>query len=250
MPRTNTVNAFETVTTEPVDASDTIIEVDTVDGIPEVPFYVALRPRDNENREYVRVESVAGTELNTDTISNRYLAGSAADEDQSHPVGTPVKIVVASQLFEDIWDGIDSLDLEGPVNEHEDEDDPHPQYLDESDGDARYATVFGAREESLQTGATSVTLDCTGQDDSGRTETFVHLTASDPVTVDLANLPGGSDSRVAVFVLRFDNAVAVTWDDAAFRFPGGDPPDWDGEAYLVVQCWRGIAVVSPAVEFE
>ena len=138
MPRTNTVNAFETVTTEPVDASDTVIEVDTTDGIPEVPFYLALRPRDNENREYIRVESVSGNELNTDTTSNRYLPGSAADENQSHPVGTPVKIVVASQLFEDIWDEIDNLNLEGPVNEHEEEDDPHPQYLDESDADARY----------------------------------------------------------------------------------------------------------------
>lgn len=250
MARTHTANAYETETTSSIGGSDTTLDVVSVDGIPPTPFYVALRPRDDANREYVKVESVSGTTFDLETPDNRHLDGSAADSGQEHPVGTPVKMVVASQLFEDIWDEVESIDVEGDIADHEDKSDPHGQYLledeafTEPDADAKYVSqVGGTIRGYVEPGDTpgdsgTVDLDLSAHN-------IFEIDPSGDIDITFSGLPSSGEHASATIIVKNDSH-AITWPSGT-EHPGGDAPTLDGKTYLgVVVEADGTVVVGAA----
>ena len=133
MPRTNLVNAVDDELAAPVAAPDLTIEV--VDGtlLPPVPFYLVVDPfNDTQGREYMLCTLVVGTTL---TVT-RNLAGTDSDV---HDTGDIVRITIAAQHIEDIWDSIEAVPPQTFL--HDDLTDVtssqhHPRYIDQEAIDA------------------------------------------------------------------------------------------------------------------
>ena len=103
MPRTNIVNALDVELAVAVAAIDLEITVDVATQLPVVPFYLVVDPfNDTTLREYMLCTAVAGPVL---TVT-RLLAGSESDV---HDIGDVVRITIAAQHIEDIWDALDPL---------------------------------------------------------------------------------------------------------------------------------------------
>ena len=103
MPRTNLVNAVDVELAAPVAPPDLTIEVDDAAPLPPVPFYLVVDPfNDTQGREYMLCALVVGTTL---TVT-RNLAGTDSDV---HDTGDVVRITIAAQHIEDIWDGIEGI---------------------------------------------------------------------------------------------------------------------------------------------
>jgi hypothetical protein len=111
MSRTNTANAFETVLTGPVNATDLTFNVESTIGTPSVPFYIAINVDDSENREYVKVSAKTSTSLTMDSLDDRHLEGSAASSGLEHAESSEVKMVVLSQIFIDLWDSVEAAQI-------------------------------------------------------------------------------------------------------------------------------------------
>ena len=133
MPRTNVVNAVDDELAAPVAAPDLTIEV--VDGalLPPVPFYLVVDPfNDTQGREYMLCTLAVGTTL---TVT-RNLAGSDSD---IHDAGDIVRITIAAQHIEDIWDGIDGVPPQTFLHDDLTDVTPsqhHPRYVDAEAVDA------------------------------------------------------------------------------------------------------------------
>jgi len=128
------------------------------------------------------------------------------------------------------------------VSDHESASDPHSQYLDESDGDARYTlqvggTIRGYVEPSDDPGASgTVTLDLSAHN-------VYDVTPTGTIDFAFSGLPSSGDSVSATIIVRNDSH-AITWP-AGTRFADGEAPELDGETWLVV-----VAVGSEVTVFE
>jgi len=102
MPRTFLVNAVDVALAAPVAAPDLTITVDDAAPLPPTPFYLVVDPfSDTDGREYMLCTNVAGVTL---TVT-RNLEGTAASTHQTNDI---VRITIAQQHIDDIWDAIDS----------------------------------------------------------------------------------------------------------------------------------------------
>ena len=128
-----------------------------------------------------------------------------------------------------------SNDVESEVTSHEQESDPHDQYLqsagDEMTGDL---ALHSLRERRSSTSSSSPTVDFEGAG-------LQVLTNSGSTSVSWANVPSASD-QVRSVTLQFTNSSSVSWPSGT-RFPGGEPPEIDGESWFVaVAADSGVSV--------
>lgn len=144
------------------------------------------------------------------------------------------------------------------VTEHENTGNPHNQYAHLEgatftgvvtytntvvhDGrEVRRPLIEGARETSINMGASGFTLDCSL---TTATRNYIYCTGTEARTISISNVPGTDDSRATTFVLYFTTNPTVTWSGAAFKFVNGLTPSWTGAAIITVTVMRGAAVVS------
>jgi len=130
--RTDQLNAFITLLSDPVAAPDLTITVDTA-PILALPYYLVIDPL-TPQREYVLV---TGAVANVLTVT-RNLSGTGSS---THLAGEPVVMAPMAQHFEDIWDvlqtvggQVDHTELTGVVT-----DQHHTKYTD-----AEAITAVGA----------------------------------------------------------------------------------------------------------
>jgi hypothetical protein len=96
------------VTTEPLDNSETGIDVDTITNLPtSFPFWVAL-DLTNSSREVVQVNSITSLTLNVD----RGQGGTSA---VTHATGCSVRLVVSKDFFDTVYDIDVALDRYKPI---------------------------------------------------------------------------------------------------------------------------------------
>jgi len=123
--RTSFQNAFETTLTAEMGPNDLTALVASV-GILTSPCLLAIEAEDDGQREFIYFNgSFTSTTFVTSAIGNRYLPGSAASSNLTHPPGASVWCVPQARHFEDLHDRIDTLDhdqLQGLA------DNDHPQY--------------------------------------------------------------------------------------------------------------------------
>jgi hypothetical protein len=136
MTRSNTANAFETVTTATVNSTDLTFPVQSTSGGPSSPAWLCIAPDDPTKREYVYFDGTfTGTSFVTTSLDNRYGDGSAASSGLSHDAGTVVRSVPASQHFNELHNRIDThVDLTNP---HSATDAATPSRLMLRDGSGR-----------------------------------------------------------------------------------------------------------------
>ncbi|GAF67392.1 unnamed protein product, partial [marine sediment metagenome] len=102
MPRTFLVNAVDVALAAPVAAPDLTITVDDAAPLPPTPFYLVVDPfNDTDGREYMLCTNVAGVTL---TVT-RNLEGTDSD---THQTGDIVRITIAQQHIDDLWDSIEA----------------------------------------------------------------------------------------------------------------------------------------------
>lgn len=138
--RTSQQNAFEGTLTAEMGPNDTTATVDGI-GTLTSPCYLVIEMDSDTQREYIYFDgSFTGTTFTTTNIANRYLAGSAAGSNLTHPIGTKIRTYVGQQHHDDLHDRIDGLS-------HDDLDnlaaDDHPQYSRADGTRAFTGTVAG-----------------------------------------------------------------------------------------------------------
>lgn len=136
--KTNLTNAFETTLASEMTSVAGSMSLQDATGLTH-PFYVVIEPDSVTQREYVYVSNLSGT---TATVSERYLAGSAAASGLTHPAGAVVRMAAVAQLFEDLNDRIDAAEVDiASLGDHGGltglADDDHGQYHNT----ARHAAV-------------------------------------------------------------------------------------------------------------
>ncbi len=120
----------------------TLTVVSTAGLIINQDMYLVVEPDVPGQREWIKVESITGNQLNIQNPGGRNLTGS--DGDLTHPTGSKVRSVPTQQIFEDIF--ADAEDDELALTQHEtDGGDPHAQagYLRQGDTDPLYVNVSG-----------------------------------------------------------------------------------------------------------
>ena len=107
---TSLQNAFETQLTAEVGPNALSYPVSTVGALTS-PCYIVINYDNDSLREYILADSTfTGTSFASSNISKRYLAGSAAGSNLTHPVGSSVIVAPMAQHFEDVWAKINILD--------------------------------------------------------------------------------------------------------------------------------------------
>jgi len=123
--RTYFQNAYECTLRADIGVNDLVFQVTDV-GILVAPCLLVIEPDDNSKREYFRVDSInatPGSETFTiASISDRYLAGSAANSGLTHTTTDVATIYQTAQArhFEDIHDIlVAKLDVTGKAADSE-----------------------------------------------------------------------------------------------------------------------------------
>lgn len=107
--KTNVANRFTADSTAVMTATALDISVLTTSGSPPSPAIMIIEPGVAARAEVVLFNGVfTGTKFATTSLSNRYLAGSAAGSGIEHPVGSKVVCVPLAQHIIDLNDRIDS----------------------------------------------------------------------------------------------------------------------------------------------
>jgi len=147
--RTQNRNQYESGTTGELTAGAFTVTVESAAGlITDQPMYLVIEPDIPGQREWLRIESITGNQLNIANPNGRNLTGS--DGDLTHPPGSKVRSVPSQQIFEDIF--TDAEDDELALTQHQtDGGDPHAQagYLTVSETDPLYVNVSGDTMNSL-----------------------------------------------------------------------------------------------------
>lgn len=121
------------------------------------------------------------------------------------------------------------------ITSHEQESDPHDQYLqsagDEMTGDL---ALHSLRERRSSTSSSSPTVNFEGAG-------LQVLTNSGTTNVSWDNVPSASD-QVRSVTLQFTNSSSVSWP-VGTRFAEGEPPDIDGETWVVAVAANGNVTV-------
>ena len=124
--RTTLQNAFETTLDTEMGPNDLTADVASI-GALTTPCYIVINMESDTLREYMLMDDTFGAStFVTTNISKRYLDGSAAGSNITHPINAPVQVVAMAQHFEDLHDRIESLDHGADLAGLADDD--HPQY--------------------------------------------------------------------------------------------------------------------------
>jgi microcystin-dependent protein len=108
--RTDLQNAFETSLDAEMGPAALTASTDSI-GVLTSPCYIVIEMESDSQREYMLMDgSFGASSFVTTNIANRYLGGSAAGSNLTHPIGSSVQVVAMSQHFEDLHDRIDGLD--------------------------------------------------------------------------------------------------------------------------------------------
>jgi hypothetical protein len=112
---TNLLNAFETTLTGTIGASDVVFNVnsvvDSAGNQIQPDSYLVLNPDSASNREVILISAVnaSSKQLTINSVSDRYLTGSAANSGLSHASGSVVRMAPLQQHIEDINDRVDTI---------------------------------------------------------------------------------------------------------------------------------------------
>ena len=232
--------------TEAVTSTATTLPVGSTGGFPDAPFLLAIA-RGTVDEEVCLCTAKGSTSFAVergfdDTTGRSHDSGVLVEHtvaaieyreanehvnNESNPHGTTAVQVGADEVGT----------ADAAVTAHEAESDPHPQYLNESDGylqesdgDARYTlqvggTIRGYVEPSDDPGASgTVTLDLSAHN-------VFDVTPTGTIDFAFSGLPSSGDSASATIIVRNDSH-AITWP-AGTRFAGGEAPELDGETWLV-----------------
>lgn len=124
-------NAFLTNLTAEMGPNDLTMNVDSK-GTLTSPCYLVVDYDSDSLREVIYFDgSFGASSFVTSSISNRYLEGSAAGSNLTHPIGAAVISTPLSHHIQDIYDLLEALD-HGALAGLGDND--HPQYLLKSGG--------------------------------------------------------------------------------------------------------------------
>jgi len=123
--RTSFANSFQTTLSAEVGPNDLTFNVAAVTPLTS-PCYIVFEMASDTQREYVEADGTfTGTTFVCTNIAKRYLSGSAAGSNLTHPIGTTVSFAVTKQALDDLHDRLDGINhasLGGLSN------DDHPQY--------------------------------------------------------------------------------------------------------------------------
>lgn len=124
--RTSLQNSYESTLTTEMGPNDLTAAVASI-GVLTSPCYLTIEPDSDTQREVILFDgSFGASSFVTTNIAKRYLAGSAAGSNLTHPVGAIVRCTPFQQHIEDLHDRIEAQDhgdLAGLA------DDDHPQYV-------------------------------------------------------------------------------------------------------------------------
>ncbi|MEN8233772.1 MAG: phage tail protein [Actinomycetota bacterium] len=124
--RSSLQNSFETQLTAEMGPNDLTAQVTTIGALTS-PCYVTIDPDSDTLREYIFFDGTfTATSFVTSNIAKRYLAGSAAGSNLTHPIGAFVRVTPMAQHIEDLHDLIAGLDHGNDLAGLADDD--HPQY--------------------------------------------------------------------------------------------------------------------------
>ena len=202
---TKNQNAFETTLTAQFGPSDLVASASTL-GTLTSPCYVVFEPDSDTQREVVYFDGVFGANsFVTTTITNRYLAGSAAVSGLTHPAGSTVRSVILAQHLEDIDDAISTLDhsdLAGLTS-----GDDHTQYLTKVDHsgtgfhdslDINAGSLQGSEPSDFAPDSHVASSSTTAGHPLATTGSAGFMSASDKANLDsVVSSPGGVQSIVA-----------------------------------------------------
>ena len=224
--------------TEAVTSTATTLPVGSTGGFPDAPFLLAIA-RGTVDEEVCLCTAKGSTSFTVergfdDTTGRSHDSGVLVEHtvaaieyreanehvnNESNPHGTTAAQVGADEVGT----------ADAAVTAHEAESDPHSQYLDEADGDARYTlqvggTIRGYVEPSDDPGASgAVTLDLSAHN-------VYEVTPTGQVDFEFSGLPP-SGEHASFTIIVHNDSHAITWPSGT-EHPGGDPPELDGKTYL------------------
>jgi len=157
--RTSFANSFETTLSAEVGPNDLTFTVAATTPLTS-PCYVVFEMASDAQREYVECDGVfTGTTFVVTNIAKRYLSGSAAGSNLTHPIGTTVSFAVTKQALDDLHDRIDGITHASLTGLSADD---HPQYS-LADGTRDFTgEVVGVDPTADQSLATKVYVDTVG----------------------------------------------------------------------------------------
>ena len=140
--RSHSLNAYEVALTSAVGDASLSFPVEAVAGL-SVPLYLVIDPDDPVNREYIKVTSINGLNLEVGSLANRGLAGTTGGVPLAHDLGAKVRAVAVSQWLDDIFNDVEELEIWDST--HDASVNPHSAagFLQESDTDALYLKLSG-----------------------------------------------------------------------------------------------------------
>jgi len=144
---TSLQNAFVTTLTAEMGPTDLTANVVSKGNLTS-PCYLVIEMESDTQREYILFDDTFGASSFVASDGNRYLAGSAAGSNLTHPIGSSVQMVAMAQHFEDLNDRIDADAAVVAALDHGNDlaglaGDDHTQYHNDARGDARYLQLGG-----------------------------------------------------------------------------------------------------------
>lgn len=116
MPRTDIANFFETTLTAQMGPNDLTADVSTL-GLLTSPCLIVIEPDSATQREVIRMDGTFGAnQFACSSISDRYLEGSAAASNITHPVNSVVRCTPLKQHIDDLWDQVEQNDTDIGTN--------------------------------------------------------------------------------------------------------------------------------------
>jgi len=112
MSRSYAANFTQLATSEEATATALTFVFTNTNNAPDMPFYAVLAPEDETKREVVKFSTKTSTTLVCDSLSDRYLDGSAAPSGIIHGSGTIVLLTPLAQHLDDLWVALAAVDLD------------------------------------------------------------------------------------------------------------------------------------------
>jgi hypothetical protein len=113
--RSHSLNAYEVALTSAVGDSSLSFPVESVAGL-SVPMYVVVDPDDPTKREYIKVVSINGNNLEVGSLANRGLAGTTGGVPLAHDLGAKIRAVAVAQWLDDIFGDIEELEIDSATH--------------------------------------------------------------------------------------------------------------------------------------
>jgi microcystin-dependent protein len=107
--RTSLQNAFQTQLSAEMGPNDTTAQVDSIGGLSS-PCYIVINYDQPSLTEFILFDGTFGaSSFVTSNVGNRYLSGSAAGSNITHPIGSKVICAPVAQHIEDLHDRLDGF---------------------------------------------------------------------------------------------------------------------------------------------